>query len=178
MSPALRSHLDLFHKLLSARVVASAFRCISGAPSPELVALVDGPLSGHQDVFLVHTETSQHTEFSIWQREVSCIMSLFTTASVVALGGLGIVVVLIAVAHVCGMGSRPKGYPPGPPTLPIIGNLHLMPKSQAHIRTYLTQTGRLRFWTGYQSPRADTFQNSRTGRKNMGESNEEHLSLI
>ncbi|KAI1487972.1 cytochrome P450 [Biscogniauxia mediterranea] len=33
-----------------------------------------------------------------------------------------------------GVGHRPKGYPPGPPTLPLIGNLHLMPKEKVHLQ--------------------------------------------
>jgi hypothetical protein len=32
------------------------------------------------------------------------------------------------------IGRRPKGYPPGPPTLPLIGNLHLMPKEKGHLQ--------------------------------------------
>jgi len=32
------------------------------------------------------------------------------------------------------VGRRPKGLPPGPPTLPIIGNLHLMPKEKGHLQ--------------------------------------------
>lgn len=32
------------------------------------------------------------------------------------------------------IGRRPKGYPPGPPTLPIIGNLHLMPSKSSHVQ--------------------------------------------
>ncbi|KAH8198291.1 hypothetical protein TruAng_007541 [Truncatella angustata] len=32
------------------------------------------------------------------------------------------------------IGRRPKGYPPGPPTLPIIGNIHLIPKEKPHLQ--------------------------------------------
>ncbi|KAF4953618.1 hypothetical protein FGADI_5954 [Fusarium gaditjirri] len=31
-------------------------------------------------------------------------------------------------------GRRPKNYPPGPPTLPILGNIHLMPTKDAHLQ--------------------------------------------
>ncbi|UZP43300.1 hypothetical protein NXS19_011116 [Fusarium pseudograminearum] len=31
-------------------------------------------------------------------------------------------------------GRRPKGYPPGPPTIPVLGNIHLMPKRDAHLQ--------------------------------------------
>ncbi|KAF7166314.1 hypothetical protein CNMCM6106_002172 [Aspergillus hiratsukae] len=32
------------------------------------------------------------------------------------------------------VGSRPAGYPPGPPTVPLLGNLHLMPVSKPHLQ--------------------------------------------
>ncbi|KAF2026772.1 cytochrome P450 [Setomelanomma holmii] len=32
------------------------------------------------------------------------------------------------------VGRRPADCPPGPPTLPLIGNLHLMPKEKAHLQ--------------------------------------------
>lgn len=30
------------------------------------------------------------------------------------------------VFRLLSIGKRPKGYPPGPPTLPVIGNIHLV----------------------------------------------------
>lgn len=32
------------------------------------------------------------------------------------------------------VGRRPKDYPPGPPTMPIIGNLHQMPQKDPHVQ--------------------------------------------
>ncbi|PVH96854.1 putative cytochrome P450 [Periconia macrospinosa] len=32
------------------------------------------------------------------------------------------------------VGRRPRDYPPGPPTIPILGNLHLIPKQNVHLQ--------------------------------------------
>lgn len=42
------------------------------------------------------------------------------------------IIALLCVYKLRNAGRRPKDFPPGPPTLPIIGNLHLMPNNQPH----------------------------------------------
>ena len=32
------------------------------------------------------------------------------------------------------IGSREPGLPPGPPTLPLLGNLHVFPQTKAHVK--------------------------------------------
>lgn len=54
-------------------------------------------------------------------------MSFYMNASLLTL--------LVLIVHrLSKVGRRPAGYPPGPPTLPLIGNLHLMPKEKGHLQ--------------------------------------------
>lgn len=45
--------------------------------------------------------------------------------SYVTFSALGLAL-LLGLIRLLRVGRRPKGYPPGPPTVPILGNLHLV----------------------------------------------------
>lgn len=45
--------------------------------------------------------------------------------------GLGLVWLVIKAMN---MGKRETHLPPGPPTAPLLGNLHVFPKTEAHLK--------------------------------------------
>ncbi|KIV84705.1 hypothetical protein PV11_00473 [Exophiala sideris] len=56
-------------------------------------------------------------------------MAVSTAATVVI-----IAIVVFLVVKLLQTGRRPAGLPPGPPTIPILGNLHLMPARDGHLQ--------------------------------------------
>ncbi|OAL40505.1 hypothetical protein AYO20_00241 [Fonsecaea nubica] len=49
-----------------------------------------------------------------------------------ALWLFALIVIFVAVKKLLAIGRRPKGYPPGPPTIPVLGNLHQFPVKGLH----------------------------------------------
>ncbi|KAE8442354.1 hypothetical protein EG329_003425 [Mollisiaceae sp. DMI_Dod_QoI] len=54
----------------------------------------------------------------------------YTKVSILS-AGVAFVLLLIRVLRI---GRRPAGYPPGPPTVPLLGNIHQMPTRDAHLQ--------------------------------------------
>ena len=64
----------------------------------------------------------------------STIQHFFPITMSPALYAVLTALVAVAAYSLRNVGRRPANYPPGPPTLPIIGNLHLMPKEKPHLQ--------------------------------------------
>lgn len=62
---------------------------------------------------------SSHQHYEIMDRTASIVSVL------VAVLGYGLY-------RLSSIGRRPKGYPPGPPTIPLLGNIHLVSGTSHH----------------------------------------------
>lgn len=61
-------------------------------------------------------------------------MTLFLHGTRYTLYATFITLILVVFWQLNKIGRRPRHYPPGPPTLPIIGNLHQIPREQRHLQ--------------------------------------------
>lgn len=61
-------------------------------------------------------------------------MSFFDMFSTSYASICGLLVVLVTIFNLRNVGRRPKGLPPGPRTMPLIGNLHQMPQKDPHLQ--------------------------------------------
>ncbi|KAI0879961.1 cytochrome P450 [Annulohypoxylon maeteangense] len=47
---------------------------------------------------------------------------------------VGLIALVVILWQFSKIGRRPRDYPPGPPTLPLIGNMHQIPREERHIQ--------------------------------------------
>ncbi|KAI1377702.1 cytochrome P450 [Hypoxylon crocopeplum] len=64
----------------------------------------------------------------------SIIVIMETTSQFNVWTGSSLILFTLVLWQVGRIGRRPRDYPPGPPTLPLIGNIHQMPKHHGHLQ--------------------------------------------
>ena len=59
-------------------------------------------------------------------------MSFYEAKSTFYAGLVALILIIFQLYHK--IGHRPRNYPPGPPTLPLVGNLHQIPREKRHLQ--------------------------------------------
>lgn len=91
----------------------------------------DGGSAADENVLEIHISKGQPTSQVI---SIHFVFLRIMGRSLFTVGAL-VFALLLGLIRLLRVGRRPKGYPPGPPTVPILGNLHLVRLNYARLHS-------------------------------------------